>query len=640
MSKRKPLTTTFNLLLVNGLTICLSFFVFIVICLFSIRRTANIQTKQNLRTFAYSIERFIQLDPNLCIKKEPIRPHKLQENQENIPVTMDDFVKQFASHTSNFRITIIAADGTVIGESDSDLNTMENHLDREEVIAALNGREFSCIRKTTISDEKFIYFAMPFSFQDEKLVLRLSMPEEKNAFFSSSIGLNSIFFALILLFIVIFYSLVIANKILKPLDELEKASKEYQNGNLDYIPNISSPKEFAELAKTFSDMSLTIKNNIEKISRRRDELQTVFSVITEALLVIDNNLAILRMNNKAMIFFNITEDSLANEKKSIVDIINNPEIIEYIKDTINTPELNDTELEAKLEPYENSSEATKSRNVLVRCVKIENTGNENAQYLIVITDISKLKRLETVRKDFVANVSHELKTPITSIKGFIETLQDGAIDEPETARHFLAIMEQQSKRLSSIIEDLLILSRLEQMDIAMELVVVNLQTLISDVVYSQSYLAEKKEITIKQIYLPQDFPININVNPGLFSQAISNLLDNAIKYSPEKSKITITSCIKNVKKGKESYLQISVQDNGPGIPENCFNRIFERFYRFDNGRSREAGGTGLGLSIVKHIIELHNGTIVAKKRPDGENGGYFEIILPLSPTNEKPISKV
>ena len=255
----------------------------------------------------------------------------------------------------------------------------------------------------------------------------------------------------------------------------------------------------------------------------------------------------------------------------------------------------------------------------------------------ITKNITDLKNMERVRKDFVANVSHELKTPVTSIKGFTETLLDGAIDDKDTSRHFLGIIDTQCSRLMNIIEDLLTLSRLESDGTAPDMVDADLVQIVKSACDNLDKKAEEKKINL--IYRPSEKEIGIEVNPGLIEQAVSNLVDNAIKYCPEGSTVLCTVETDPADKSFDTHsrsdnafnvARIVVEDDGAGIPEELSERIFERFYRVDKGRSRDAGGTGLGLSIVRHIVALHKGTVCEKKRPDGKSGARFEIVLPLS----------
>lgn len=239
----------------------------------------------------------------------------------------------------------------------------------------------------------------------------------------------------------------------------------------------------------------------------------------------------------------------------------------------------------------------------------------------IAQNIQRLKKVEQIRKDFVANVSHELKTPVTSIKGFTETLIDGGINDPQTAMRFLGIINTQCSRLINIIEDLLTLSRLETDNGPLETVRTNLAQTAAKPCQNLESAAKEKGIKIK--FSSGEKEIFINGNPGLLEQAITNLIDNSVKYCPEKSIVSCSVC------ENSGRAKIIVEDNGNGIPDEYKDRIFERFYRVDKGRSREHGGTGLGLSITRHIVNIHGGTIKETGRPDGKNGAHFEIELPL-----------
>ena len=622
VTKRNSLRTPVYLFLINGITLCFGFIFFIFISLNTLEKTAVIQTEQNLRTFAFSIEQLLYSENNLVLTPDPSFPEGK---------TVDEFVKQIASHDPSFRISVIGSDGTVLGDSDAEPERLENHATRSEIAGALNGQESTAIRASSFSGELLIYYAIPIIYQNQQLVLRLSIPVRKNVFFSSSLRMDSVLSAVIILLIVLVISFIVAGKILKPLKELEKTARQYQNGNFEYNAEIRSPYEFVELSETFSRMGKTIQNNIQEISCRRDEFQSVFSGITEALIVFDSNLQIQQMNNTAGYFFSI-EDIETVHNNSLIAVVRNTEIISFVKDIISCQNIEKNELETQIFVSDADSEkhGPSPRSVLVRCVKIHNSAQGTDRFLLVITDISHLKRLERVRKDFVANVSHELKTPITSIKGFIETLQDGALEEPETARHFLDIMEQQSERLIHILEDLLTLSRLEQTGFALETQPAVLQSLVSDTFAALSRPAEAKHIQLTARFQPEQEPIKISVNTGLFSQALFNLVDNAIKYCPDNSLVTVSA------QETETQIFLRIEDDGPGIAEVYRKRIFERFYRIDKGRSRETGGTGLGLSIVRHIIELHGGNIRATARPDGKPGACFEITIPLQTTKLLP----
>jgi len=613
--------------------LCFGFVFFIYISLNTLERTSLEQTKQNLKTFAHSVKQLLYSKNNVFFTEEDI-PKDTINNTNDIYsrlITIDEFVKQLASHDPAFRITVISTDGIILGDSDAvDFSMLESLWDRDEVAAALKGEDFTSFHRSSYFDTTYIYYSIPIVHRDRTLILRLSIPKERTVFFSSSVKSDSIISAMIIMVAILIISFIIAGKILTPLTELEKTAIEYEKGNFSYLPEIVSPLEFRELATVFNKMGKTIEQNIKIISRNRDELSAIFSSITEALVVFKNDFKVLSMNDTAKIFFSVSEP--IPKDATLASVIKNEKIYSFVKSVIKNSKKMQTEIEAVIFPPDESEDTGRrtARHVLVRCSKINDADNET-RYLLVVTDISRLKRLEQVRKDFVGNVSHELKTPITAIKGFAETLLEGALEEPETAKHFLTIINQQSDRLINIVEDLLLLSRLEQANVPMEIQPTDLESLFADLFQAYNRNSDFK-INLKQQIFPENEHILANLNARLFSQAICNLIDNCIKYCPENTTMEfITTLEKNKPDGKlRQYpmIHIIIQDDGPGIPDEYHKRIFERFFRVDKGRSRETGGTGLGLAIVKHIVELHKGTIKSTKRPDGKNGFCVEILIP------------
>lgn len=255
-----------------------------------------------------------------------------------------------------------------------------------------------------------------------------------------------------------------------------------------------------------------------------------------------------------------------------------------------------------------------------------------------------IKRLETVRKNFVANVSHELKTPVTSIKGFSETLLDTPDIDAATSRHFIEIINSQSSRLVSMIDDLLALAYLEHDDKPLEMTLCNVASVVQNACENSKENAKRKNITINfsadartgECAGVGSNAFEAKLNARLFEQAVSNIIDNAVKYCPADSEISCsvtrteatTAPRHSAQKLHNQTIQIAVEDTGSGIPEKYRERIFERFFRVDEGRSREHGGTGLGLSITSHIVKLHGGTVTATSRLDGKSGARFVVELP------------
>jgi two-component system phosphate regulon sensor histidine kinase PhoR len=293
-------------------------------------------------------------------------------------------------------------------------------------------------------------------------------------------------------------------------------------------------------------------------------------------------------------------------------VVRNPELQNFIEQTLAGSEAVESQV---IILNEDEERYLQFRGTILR----DATGNKIGT-VVVFDDVTRLRKLENMRKDFVANVSHELKTPITSIKGFIETLMDGAINDPEDARRFLDIIARQTHRLNAIIDDLLTLSKIEQQT---EKTQIQLQS--SPLLPTLTAAAQLCEVraTPKDIRMRIDCSedLTVSINPPLLEQAVVNLIDNAVKYSPEHGEVMIRAL------PNDTEVLIQVIDRGCGIEPRYLPRLFERFYRVDKARSRKLGGTGLGLAIVKHIVQAHDGRVTVESTPG--TGSVFTIHLPI-----------
>ena len=257
----------------------------------------------------------------------------------------------------------------------------------------------------------------------------------------------------------------------------------------------------------------------------------------------------------------------------------------------------------------------------VRCTELREADGAQIGALIVFSDVTRIRRLETMRRDFVANVSHELKTPITSIRGFVETLRDGAVADPEKAERFLEIVARQSNRLNAIIQDLLLLSRIEQdaETAGIALSPERLKPVLLSAIQSCARRAQGKRMTVT---LECEESLKAPINGPLLEQALVNLIDNAIKYSPAEKRVEVLA------EERPNEVAVTVRDEGCGIPEPHLSRVFERFYRVDTARSRDLGGTGLGLAIVKHIAQAHRGRVTVQSEEG--RGSAFTVHLQVA----------
>jgi two-component system phosphate regulon sensor histidine kinase PhoR len=329
----------------------------------------------------------------------------------------------------------------------------------------------------------------------------------------------------------------------------------------------------------------------------------------EGVLAINQEERVITINKAAADMLRIKEKKV--QGRDVKEIVNNSQLQNIISNTIQSGQLQEAEIVIR-----NKTE----KNVQVHGTVLNNSEAETIGAVIVLNDVTQLRRLENGRREFVANVSHEIRTPLTSIKGFVEALQEGALKNKNEAGRFLEIINRQTNRLNSIIEDLLTLSRLESDGERDEIIFAetgDIAEIIQNAVHTCQPLAERKRISI---YISCVTEMKLRINAPLLEEAIINLVDNAIKYSPEGSKIQI-GC-----KDREQEVVIQVKDEGRGISREHLPRIFERFYRVDKARSRKIGGTGLGLAIVKHIALVHGGRVEVKSTLG--KGSKFRMYLP------------
>lgn len=590
MIKHKSLPVWVFLFLINGFVLCAGFILLLEQNVNALRNTSQDQTEENLRTFAYALS-----------------PLVIQHADD-----INTFVKDIASRNPDFRITVINKNGVVEGDSDAaDIEVLENHGTRAEVKAALSGKDGKALRKSTVSKDDVMYYAVPVSINGEMYALRLSMPVKTSVYFSTNVRRTMELTGSIVLVVILLVSFFVSAHIVREIGELQKAAGKYRNGSFDYKPAVRSPRELQELGNAMNSMAEELKKNIADITEKRDEFKAVFSGITEGLVVFDEGMNVIEYNDAAAGMFGVTSLQAAS---SLAGFVYTADILSLAKKAVNGDTLPEEGIETEVRTL------TDSLSLLVRCVNIARQ-EKRERYLLVFNDITHLKKLEKVRKDFVANVSHELKTPVTSIKGFTETLLDGALEDKDTSKHFLEIIDSQSGRLMNIIDDLLTLSRLEQDSKQPDMIPSDIVSATRKVCGTFSHAAGEKHIVLA--FNTTVDHVQVLMNAGLYEQAVGNIIDNAVKYCPTGSEI---DCI--VQKNGE-YAEVIIQDTGTGIPPQFRERIFERFFRVDKGRSREEGGTGLGLSITSHIIQIQGGTVAETGRTDGKSGARFVITLPV-----------
>ncbi|RPI14560.1 MAG: HAMP domain-containing histidine kinase [Ignavibacteriae bacterium] len=511
---------------------------------------------------------------------------------------------------AGLRITVITPAGLVIGDSRENPFSMDTHNDRPEIEAALKGDTGHSIRYSHTLRTDMIYAAVPLydSQNNVRAILRTSIPLNIVYFHFSNIYPIVIAGGILIIIIASFIGMFISRRLGIPLLEMRNAAKRFSMGN--FKQKIFPPKdrELKSLADSLNSMAVQLDEKISIISEQKNLQQAVLESMKEGVIAVDYDERILLINKTAEQILLLNEGK--NKGKTLQEAVRVSEIQKFFKKVINegTSQEEDVIIQFGLD-----------KTLQLSGTVLFDSDNYKIGVLVVLNDISNLKYLDTLKRDLVANVSHELKTPITTIKGFIETLREGAIDNPLKSERFLDIIYKNTERLNAIVEDLLSLSRIEQSSSTKELKF-NEQKICSilETAYEDyKHKAGEKNINIK---INCDCELTGNVNKLLIEQAIGNLVDNAIKYSDKNKEITVEAIEEN------GSLILNVHDEGYGISKEHFPRLFERFYRIDKSRSREVGGTGLGLAIVKHIAQVHGGTVEVSSTPG--TGSVFTIKIP------------
>jgi len=522
---------------------------------------------------------------------------------------------QQSERESPMRITIVWPSGIVVGDSEGSPVEMDNHSKREEIQHALANQIRPSIRISPTLNLKMMYLAIPIQPHGETIgILRTSIPITEIDEAVWEIQARIAVAGLVVIVIAGGIGLVISRRISRPLEQLRHAAEHFAQGDLAGQLPANASQEIASLAETINKIASELDRRIHTVVRERNQREAILSSMVEGVLAVDAEQRLLSLNQAGANLLGVDVETVLG--RNLQDVVRNPELEKLLAKVLHDGQtieddfvLNDGNRERFL-----SAQGT-----VLHDVESVDSGERQTGALVVLHDVTRLKRLENVRRDFVANVSHELKTPITSIKGFTETLLDGAMERPEDAKRFLQIVAAQSDRLNDIIEDLLTLSRLEQ-DSGMAKLPVE-QARLRDVLTAAKGICElraaEKNVEIELIC---DEQLLGPINAALLEQAVVNLVDNGVKYSPEGFTVVVQV------ERTAAELIIQVRDQGCGISAKHLPRLFERFYRVDKARSRKLGGTGLGLAIVKHIAQAHGGRAVVESTV-GE-GSVFSLHLP------------
>lgn len=517
------------------------------------------------------------------------------------PVNFSSIVYKLGKRTGK-RITIIREDGRVVGESQSINLNMENHSTRPEVVDALKNGEGTATRMSATEKVTMYYYASKFKVDGANYVLRLSVD------FNDIRSIQARYLKLAIFAIVggIIVSAILVygyiDMFTRPIRLLTRTATTIALGQYEKRINISSNDEIGQLGHAFDMMADRLQETIEDLSNKRNNLFSILTSMDDGVIVIDNNEKIILINPAARKLFGIDGDVSG---KYLIEAIRNYDFQDIVK---NFPD----------EEVELSINYPAHRLLKVKATRVvdHDKSSQNIGIMLFIQDITRIKAFENMRSDFVANVSHELKSPLTSIKGFAETLR--YVDDIPTRDRFLDIINVEAERLTRLINDILTLSELENKDFSVNFEKIDVKESIFEVCNIMEPAAREKQISIETSF--SEDTLCIYGDRDKFKQMMINLMDNGIKYTNNGGKLWVSAA------RKDKDISIFVEDNGMGVPEEDIPRLFERFYRVDKGRSRKMGGTGLGLAIVKHIVMIFNGDISVSSAQG--KGTKFTILLP------------
>lgn len=493
-------------------------------------------------------------------------------------ILSDNSSNQLDKNTTKIRLTFIDVSGKVVGESDTDFKYMENHLDRKEFQQALTGSVGNDIHYSKTLKTNFLYTAV--LIPSANVVVRVSSPLLQLKTIDQTIWNYTIVGILAGILLTSILAAKFSVYVTQPIDQ------------------------------RFNDMNLELEKTVADLKDKNVKVDAIINSMGNGIIAVDNKFNVMLINAKACEIFGI-KNGPGVIGINLIELVRNHKINHVLNETMRTNTSHTEELTL-------ASPSEKMLKVYTSPIKSKDNISLNSGGVLIINDITSLKKLELIRTEFVSNVTHELKTPLTSIRGFIETLRNGAMEDSVVAKKFLDIIDIEAERLYILINDILQLSEIESRQQDSNIATHNLHSIVEETISILQGVADRKHVSLD--WEVQE-GLKIVANKDRIKQMLINLIDNSIKYNVENGSVNIRAF------KTDKMIVFSIKDTGIGIPDEHISRIFERFYRVDKGRSRNMGGTGLGLSIVKHIVNLYNGDIKVHSQPG--KGTEFTIRLPV-----------
>jgi two-component system phosphate regulon sensor histidine kinase PhoR len=521
-------------------------------------------------------------------------------------VDLDALAKKLGQDIE-IRLTMIALDGTVLGDSQEDPAAMENHAMRPEVIDALGSGLGESTRYSTTLGVRMMYVAVPVTNEGNVLgVARVALPLTAVENSANHITLVISLAMAVTGVLAIMAAGFVARTTTRPIREMTEASKRIAGGELGQRIPIRTRDETGQLAQAFNEMSLNLNKLLGDISTEKTKLQTVLANMADGVMMADVEGKIVLANQATEKLFNFQEKDVIN--KPLIEVVHDHEADEILKLCLRTSQTQTGQFES----------VTSKR--FIRAIAIPIVDDSLTGALLLFQDLTELKGLQTMRRELVGNISHELRTPIAGIKAMVETLREGAIDDKEATIDFLTRIDGEVDRLTQMVSELTELSRIETGKSELRMAPVNLNLLVEEVLAQLNTLAQRQQVIITTDPAT-DIPI-VRADKDRIRQTITNLVHNAIKFNHLGGKVTVST------RADEESVIVSVYDTGIGISKEDLPHVFERFYKADKARPR--GGSGLGLAIAKHTVQAHGGSIWAQSE-EGK-GSTFSFSLPIETT--------
>ncbi|MED3654422.1 ATP-binding protein [Heyndrickxia sporothermodurans] len=545
-----------------------------------------------------------QLFQDANIVSEFINSKEIRKQSNELQEKVESFYAE-----NQPRITIIDANGDVIADSEDNPAKMESHANRPEFkdIIKRHKKNAESIRFSETLGYNMMYVATPIQNDDQVVgVIRVAFTLQNIDHAIKKLWLSLGLAMGITLILASIIAISLAKGITRPIEDIIQVARRLSEKDYSSRVRAKTNGELEQLSIAINTLAKSLQHQMEEISENQQKLTGVLTNMVSGVMLINPEGRIVLVNPAMEKIIGSTADQLRGKLH-----------IEAGK-SFGLSQLIDQSLKKKIKIHDEVQMYYPDQRILdAHLAPYLGANGEIKGIITVLHDITDIRRLEKMRSEFVANVSHELKTPITSLKGFAETLLDGAMYDPEIAKSFLTIIHDESERLHRLITDILHLSKIEQHQLPFHPEPLNVTGVIYETIDTIQEEINKKQLTIK---LPNQKPVIIDAEKDRLQQIILNLVANAVTYTPDKGTIEIGIV------EKDDQIELTVKDTGIGISKEELPRIFERFYRVDKARSRNSGGTGLGLAIVKHLVESHHGSI----QVDSEEGKgtLFTLTLP------------